>query len=263
MNLLNEIIEHKKAEVAEKRKSVPMETLLEKPLFRKSPVSLRNSLKKGNGLITEFKRKSPSAGKIKNHTLEDVLEIYRENKTSGLSVLTDEHYFGGSVQDLQKASNLDIAPILRKDFIVDEYQIFEAKAYGADAILLIAEALDEYHTTHLSVIARMLGLEVLMEFHSPDELHKLNENVDIVGVNNRNLKTLKTDLRASFEMIRRLPYDQFKIAESGISSSYEIRELLKVGYEGFLIGESILKDQSLLADFNSTISEFKKVDYAN
>ncbi len=262
MNLLEEIIEYKKAEVIDARAKVPLDELLVKPNFKKAVKSFSASIKNGNGIIAEFKRKSPSAGEFNKCLIDDVLNTYKNNEVAGVSVLTDDHYFAGKLDDLEKASNLNFAPVLRKDFIIDEYQIFEAKAYGADAILLIAEALDDYHATYLATIAKSIGLEVLMEFHGASELHKLNENVDVIGINNRNLKTLKTDVRTAFDLIRKLPYDRLKIAESGISSEFEIQELLKVGYEGFLIGESLLKDKDLLNGFNKTIAKFKSSNYA-
>ncbi len=260
MNLLEEIISRKKEEIDKKRIDFPISELIKTEEFKKPTKSLGQSITSGSGIIAEFKHKSPTAGIIDNGLgLNDVLDIYRMNEVSGVSILTDEHYFGGSLEDLKTAAAFEVGPVLRKDFIVDEYQIFEAKAYGADAILLIAEALDEYHATYLTTIAKSIGLEVLMEFHSAEELSKLNENVDVVGINNRNLKTLKTDIRTAFELVKQLPYESIKIAESGISSTYEIQELLKVGYNGFLIGESILKNQGLLQGFNQAVEQFKNV----
>ncbi|MFT5819417.1 MAG: indole-3-glycerol phosphate synthase [Crocinitomix sp.] len=263
MNLLEEIIQYKRTEVKQRRIAVPLNELFVKPNFERAVKSFSASIKNGNGIVAEFKRKSPSAGSFNQHSIDAVLQSYQKNKVSAISILTDEHYFGGDLSDLEKASNLDFAPVLRKDFIIDEYQIFEAKAYGADAILLIAEALDEYHATYLGTIAKSIGLEVLMEFHGASELHKMNENVDVIGINNRNLKTLKTDVRTAFDLVRKLPYDTVKIAESGISSEFEIQELLKVGFDGFLIGESLLKDQVLLQGFNKTISHFKGIEYVH
>lgn len=263
-DLLKEIIANKRKEVEANRNSKPLAELVKSPLFEREAVSFEKSILSGNGIIAEFKRKSPSAGKLsEGHKLESTVLSYQENKVSGYSILTDHKYFGGSIADLKEAKGLVHGPILRKDFIIDEYQIFEAKANGADAILLIAEALDEYHARYLSTIAHSIGLEVLMEFHSAEELHKLNENVDVVGVNNRNLKTLKTDIRTSFELIRQLPFGLTKIAESGISSPYEIQELLSVGYNGFLIGESVLRHEGLLKRLVESVEKTKSLRYEN
>ncbi len=260
MNLLEEIIAYKKKEIEKRKEKISLDDLIRSELFDAPRKSLKKSLLDGNGIIAEFKRKSPSAGDLSNGMdLTEVVKYYQSNNVSGFSVLTDENYFGGTIDDLTTVKNLNAGPILRKDFIIDEYQIFEAKANGADVVLLIAEALDEYHTTYLATIAKSIGLEVLMEFHSGEELYKLNENVDVVGINNRNLKTLKTDLRTSFDLIKKLPYEQTKIVESGISSAYEIEELLKIGYNGFLIGESVLKNKGLLEKLVEAANRTKAV----
>lgn len=264
MNLLDEIIERKRREVKLRREKIPLSELFKSRYFDTPMQSISAAISEGTGIVAEFKRKSPSAGIIgKNKALDQVLSEYEKHKVSAISILTDEHYFGGSLNDLREARNTVNIPILRKDFIVDEYQIFEAKANGADAILLIAEALDDYHATYLSTIANSIGLEVLMEFHSAEELYKLNENVNVIGINNRNLKTLKTDVRTGFDLIKHLPYDSVKIAESGISSTYEIQELTKAGFNGFLIGESLLKNNGLLLDLNNAITGFKNGRYAS
>ena len=264
MNLLEEIVKHKKKEVGQARERMSIPELIKLPGFAKQTKSFKEFIKNGSGIIAEFKKKSPSAGAFDlGMKMEEVLMFYKKHQVSGVSILTDEKYFGGNVENLVIADALMDVPVLRKDFIVDEYQLFEAKAYGADVILLIAEALDEYHATYLATIAKSLGLEVLMEFHGVNELKKYNENVDVLGINNRNLKTLKTDIRTSFDLMKHLPYDSVKIAESGITSPYEITELLKAGYDGFLIGESVLKNKHLLTRFNEAIVEFKTVGHAN
>lgn len=258
-NLLNKIIEQKHLEVALGRKERPIEQLVKLPLFNVESKSFSKAVKEGSGVVAEFKRKSPSAGAIGGaNKLEEIIALYKSNKVSACSILTDFNYFGGSIKDLEEAKRLIDVPLLRKDFIVDEYQLFEAKAYGADVVLLIAEALDEYHAKHLVTIANSIGLEVLMEFHSADELNKLNENVDVVGINNRNLKTLEVDLNKSISLMKQLPYNVVKIAESGIKSVAEIKQLLAVGYDGFLIGESILKDEKKIAEFVHESLEVKQ-----
>lgn len=257
MNTLQEIIQAKKLEVALRRKQFSIEKLTKMPLFQRECSSLAQSVKHGTGIIAEYKRKSPSAGTIQESSIDDVIRFYDKRGVSGVSVLTDEGFFGGHVKDLSVAQQTTSKPILRKEFVVDEYQLFEAKAYGADAILLIAEALDEYHATYLTTIAQSIGLEVLMELHSEDELDKLNDSVDIIGVNNRNLQTLDTDLKASRELIKYLPYNKVKITESGISKAEELEELYQLGYEGCLIGEAILKNESLLPKLNEVARKLK------
>lgn len=257
MNTLQQIIQSKRLEVSLKRNQCQIEKLTEMPLFSKPINSLVTSVKEGTGLIAEYKRRSPSAGPIQENSIAEVVEFYSRNGVSAISVLTDEGYFGGSINDVQSAREFTNSPILRKDFIVDEYQLFEAKAYGADAILLIAEALDEYHATYLTTIAQSIGLEVLMELHSVKELDKLNDSVDIIGVNNRNLQTLKTDISTSKELLKYLPYSKLKITESGISTPETLEELYQLGYEGCLVGEAILKNKDLLPQLNEVALRIK------
>ena len=264
MTVLQDIIQHKREEIESKRRHVSIQNLTQSNLFKRPVKSLQKSIKNGNGIISEFKRKSPSAGLIsKGKTLEDTVHFYNKHKVSAISILTDQHYFGGQVEDLSIARSIFSGPILRKDFIIDEYQLFEAKSYGADAILLIAEALDEYHAKYLTTIAKSIGLEVLMEFHSEEELHKLNENVDVIGVNNRNLKTLKTDIQHSFDIIKKLPYHQVKISESGLEHPDQIQDLVQIGYDGFLIGESILKSPESLPSLIEISKQSKFLKHEN
>jgi indole-3-glycerol phosphate synthase len=259
MNVLDKIIAVKKREVEIKRKQQSIDFLTNQPLFDEPRISLQESIKNGTGIIAEYKRKSPSAGSIQDRSIEEVVDYYERNEVSGYSVLTDESFFGGKVGDLRTVKRIVNGPVLRKEFIIDEYQLFEAKAYGADAILLIAEALDVYHATHLTTIAKSLGLEVLMEFHSVEELDKLNESVDVIGVNNRNLKTLETDISTSQNMLKYLPYNSMKITESGISKPETLQQLYSQGYEGCLIGESVLKDPGLLPILSQIANDAKTV----
>jgi indole-3-glycerol phosphate synthase len=257
MNVLDKIIEVKKQEVALKRKQISTDQLTDRPLFNRPVISLSDALKKGTGIIAEYKRKSPSAGEIQDRKIEDVAKFYESQGASAYSVLTDETFFGGKVGDLRTVKNEVQGPVLRKEFIIDEYQIFEAKAYGADAILLISEALDEYHAMYLTTIAKSLDLEVLMEFHSEEEMEKLNENVDVIGVNNRNLKTLKTDLSTSERLMKYLPYNKVKITESGIRSAEDLLKLYSIGFDGCLLGESVLKDVNLLPELVAAANNSK------
>ena len=243
MNILNEIIENKKLRIEEARKRISVNELTGTDLFNREAVSLKQSILNGSGIIAEFKRRSPSFGDFPENSLEQTVRTYDHNGVSGISVLTDENYFGGSCLDLAAARELTNLPILRKDFIIDEYQLFEAKAFGADAILLIAGVLDHYYAEQLALMAKSIGLEVLMEFHSEEELSKFNSNVDVAGVNNRNLDTLDTCIETSYRLFSSLPNEVVKISESGIRSRREMKKLRKVGYDGFLIGESFLKKQ--------------------
>ena len=244
MNYLERKVLLKKKEVARQKNKVDINRIIKSEGFNRTPVSLVKAIKAGSGIIGEFKRRSPSAGYFNSDgNLKNTLELYQDNKVSGFSILTDESDFGGNLEDLKLARELVKGPVLRKDFIVNEYQIFEAKAAGADAILLIADALDEFHCENLSILAKTIGLEVLMEFHSKSALSKLNKHVDIVGINNRNLKTLKTDLKTAQNLIKYLPYEVPKISESGISNYQEILDLVTIGYDGVLVGEFLLKNQ--------------------
>ena len=259
MNILDEIIAAKRKEVAVRREQLSIDKLTKMPLFDKECQSLSKSIKEGSGVIAEYKRCSPSAGKIQNKPIEEVIAFYKEHPLSAYSILTDDNYFGGSLNDLSLAESLVDSPVLRKDFIIEEYQVFEAKAYGADAILLIAEAVDAYHALALTTIAHSIGLEVLMEFHSEGEIEKLNDSVDVIGVNNRNLKSLETRIETSEKLIKHLPFNAVKITESGIQQVNQLKFLYDLGFDGALIGESVLKTPGLLSDLTSAALNSKLV----
>lgn len=245
MNILDTIIAHKKEEVAE-RKALYPEKLLEKSLFFGSPVV---SMKKyvtdpeKTGIIAEFKRKSPSKGWI-NATaeIEKITIGYMQAGASALSVLTDQNYFGGSAEDLKLARKFNFCPVLRKDFMVDAYQLIESRAWGADCILLIAAALTPQKIRELAAFAKELGMEVLLEVHNREELDaSLNEYVDLVGVNNRNLKTFEVNIETSLELVQEIPDTFTRISESGLSDPATLVVLKKAGFDGFLIGENFMK----------------------
>ncbi len=245
MNILEKIIEVKKREVAENRKNLPEEKLKFHPLYGRKCHSLRSALLEegAKGVIAEFKQKSPSKGDINREAkVEEVTKNYVLAGASGLSVLTDRDFFGGSLENLARAreTNNEI-PILRKDFMIDSYQITEARAYGADVILLIAACLDKDKAQELARAAKSLGMEVLMEVHSKEELDIINEYVDIVGVNNRNLKTFTVDVETSVNMAKLIPDKYVKISESGLSDAGTIHYLRENGFQGFLIGETFMK----------------------
>jgi len=240
---LDIIIETKRKEIEILKQNFTYQDFEKSPFFKQETRSLSKALTKSNfGLIAEIKRMSPSAGVINSKL--DVRKqaiIYQENGVAAISCLTDTTYFGGSNQDLMDIKELIQVPVLRKEFIIDEIQLFESKAIGADAILLIAEVLTHQQALELTIIAQGLGMEVIMEFHNRRELQKINHLVNIVGVNNRNLKLQITDIQTSYDMIDFLPKDQLRISESGIKSLSEITELKKLGFHGALVGEQILK----------------------
>lgn len=246
MNILEKIIAHKKQEVADKKSFVPTK-LLEKSIYFDSPVvSMKKYLLREDktGIIAEFKRKSPSKGPINiNADIERVSIGYMQAGASALSILTDQEFFGGKNEDLTLARKFNFCPILRKDFIIDEYQIIEAKSIGADCILLIAAALEPKRLGELAAFAQSLGLEVLMEVHDGDELsNNLHEHLDIIGVNNRSLKTFEVSLDTSFALAEQIPSNYLKISESGLGNPEDLMKLRKAGFQGFLIGESFMKN---------------------
>ena len=243
MTILDTIVAHKRGEVAEAKVRVPEKALRAMAGFGRQTLSLKAGLKNPakTGIIAEFKRKSPSRGEfLKGADAAAITEAYNRHGASGLSVLTDGHFFGGGNEDLVAARRQEI-PILRKDFIIDEYQVVEARAIGADVILLIAACLSPGEVRSLSGAAKALGLEVLLEIHTFKELGHVCDEVDLVGINNRDLKTFAVDVERSKTLAARLPAGLPKIAESGISDPAMIRDLRRHGFSGFLIGESFMK----------------------
>ena len=244
MDILEKIVAHKRKEVEERKGLYPVKLLEKEIYFEGKPVSLKRYIQREDksGVIAEIKRKSPSKGIINAHvSIEKVSIGYMQAGASGLSVLTDHEFFGGSNEDLKTARAFNFCPILRKDFMIDEYQVIEAKSIGADAILLIAAVLAPKEIKQLSELAKSLGMEVLLEVHSKEELEgSLIETVDLVGVNNRNLKTFETDVNTSKELSNDIPKEFVKISESGISDPETIKDLKSYGFEGFLIGENFM-----------------------
>ena len=244
MNILDKIILDKRREVVLKKSIIPVFQLEASVFFEKQTISLSHNLQNSNsGIIAEHKRRSPSKAEINyGFTVEEVVKGYETAGACGISVLTDGKYFGGSLDDLVLARATVNIPLLRKEFIVDEYQILEAKAHGADLILLIAAVLSREEIKSLSEFAHRLGLEVLLEVHNQEELEKsIMPSLDMIGVNNRNLKTFEVSLDFSKELAAQIPNDFVKVSESGISSIEAIIELKPYGYQGFLIGENFMK----------------------
>ncbi|MBN8880219.1 MAG: indole-3-glycerol phosphate synthase TrpC [Sphingobacteriales bacterium] len=211
------------------------------------------------GIIAEFKRKSPSKGwfKTKELEVEPVVKAYNTLGAAGISVLTDEEFFGGDLDDLIQAKVVSDIPVLRKDFIVDPWQIAEAKAFGADVILLIAACLGVAEVKSLAAYARSIGLEVLLEIHNEEELAHICDEVDMVGVNNRNLKTFEVDINISLELIDKIPASKPAVAESGISNVKTIVTLKQAGFKGFLIGETFMKEPHPGKAFEEFVSGLK------
>lgn len=245
MDILSEIVSHKKKEVADAKALYPAKLLEQSLYFTGKPVSLKKYITRPDksGVIAEIKRKSPSKGMINEHVSIERTSIgYMQAGASGLSILTDRKYFGGSSEDLQVARSYNFCPILRKDFIVDEYQIIEAKSIGADVILLIAAALKKVEVEKFATLAKSLGMEVLLEVHSLQELQSsITDKVDLIGVNNRDLKAFKTDIQISKDLAAEIPNDFVKVTESGLHRPEVVNDLKKYGYEGFLIGERFMK----------------------
>lgn len=261
MNILDKIIQDKKREVALKKSIIPMEQLEASILFNSRTKSLSKMLQNSaSGIIAEHKRRSPSKQTINNSfSVEEVVLGYQNAGVCGISVLTDNKYFGGSLDDLLLAKASVSVPLLRKEFVVDEYQILEAKAFGADAILLIAAVLDPKQIKKLSEFAQSLALEVLLEVHNLEELEQsIMPSLDMIGVNNRNLKTFEVSLENSINLASHIPDNFVKISESGISDVSSIKTLQGFGYNGFLIGETFMKTENAGKSCQKFISELLK-----
>lgn len=244
MNILDKIILDKKREVELKKSLIPVSQLEHSVLFDSRTISLSKILRSSQtGIIAEHKRRSPSKAEINySFTVEEVVKGYESAGVCGISVLTDGKYFGGSLDDLLLARASVNVPLLRKEFVVDEYQILEAKAHGADLILLIAAVLTREEIKQLSEFAESLGLEVLLEVHNLEELQKsIMPSLNMIGVNNRNLKNFEVSLDFSKELASEIPNEFVKVSESGISSIEAINDLKNYGYKGFLIGENFMK----------------------
>jgi indole-3-glycerol phosphate synthase len=244
MNILDKIVRDKRKEVDLRKSLIPTRQLEQSILFERDINSLAQNLRdSSSGIIAEHKRRSPSKSVINQSlNVQDVASGYENAGVCGMSVLTDVKYFGGAIDDLLLARASCKLPLLRKEFIIDAYQVIEAKAYGADAILLIAAILTKQEIKAFSELAKRLNLDVLLEVHNEEELYKsIMPSLDILGVNNRNLKTFEVSLDTSKVLSKLIPNDFVKVSESGISSVEAIKELRPYGYEGFLIGENFMK----------------------
>ncbi len=261
MNILDKIVADKRVEVNLRKSLIPIKQLEQSVLFERETISLANKLRLSQtGIIAEHKRRSPSKSLI-NQTLNvfEVAKGYENAGVCGMSVLTDGKYFGGSLDDLLIAKASCNLPLLRKEFIIDEYQLLEAKAFGADVILLIAAILSKEEIKQFSEFAKSLKLDVLLEVHNEEELHKsIMPSLDMLGVNNRNLKTFDVSLETSKTLSKLIPNDFVKVSESGISNVASIKDLLGYGFQGFLIGENFMKTDNAGESAKQFIKELNK-----
>ena len=258
MNILDKIVLDKKAEVAEAKKNISIKELESSALFNRTTYSFKEFLTAPDrtGIIAEFKRRSPSKGIINDKvSVEAVTTAYAAAGASALSVLTDKDFFMGTKTDLHNARQVNQIPILRKDFMIDEFQVIEAKSLGADIILLIAAILTPQEIDALAKQAKNLGLNVLLEVHNLEELERsINPNLDAIGVNNRNLADFTVSVETSYKLAEHIPAEFMKISESAISDPETIKGLKKAGFNGFLIGENFMKQ----ADPGAAMAEFVK-----
>ncbi len=262
MTILDQINEHKRKEVEKRKQLVSIDELKTFPLYQQNVSSLSKNLisPKYSGIIAEHKRQSPSKGIINgNVNVQEVVLGYQNAGASAVSVLTDSKYFGGSIYDLTRAVEVLEIPVLRKDFIINTYQIHEAKALGAGIILLIAASLTAEKINTFAKLTRDLGMEVLFEIHDEEELKKVSKYVNVVGVNNRNLKTFEVDIQQSIKLSKLIPEQFIKISESGISNPENVKTLKEYGYQGFLMGENFMKNENpglACNEFTQSIKEY-------
>jgi indole-3-glycerol phosphate synthase len=245
MNILDKIVMHKRAEVEKQKRLISVRQLEQSLHFKRFPLSFSEHIVHGSGVVAEHKRRSPSKGIINdklNHI--DVIAGYQHAGASAVSVLTDEHFFGGNLYHLETARHKVTIPLLRKDFIIDSYQVMETKSAGADAILLIARILTKQEVSDFTSLAQSHGMEVLLEVHSEQDLDKISPYVDVVGINNRNLQSFEVDIQQSINLFNKLPKGNVKIAESGIDSPKKAALLKKAGFDGFLMGEYFMRTTS-------------------
>lgn len=243
MTILDTIIERKKEEIAVSKSRVSVEQLKDSEFFERKNQSLKDSIKNGSGIIAEFKRQSPSKGIINSSVAPlEVTSAYEKFGASGVSILTDKDFFGGSFDDILNVRNHINIPVLRKDFMIDEYQFYEAKSIGADVILLIASCLSPGQVQEFTELAHALNMEVLLEIHTEEELKHCNTKIDLVGINNRNLKDFKVDLQHSVQLKDQLPKNTLSIAESGIYTIEDFKYLKERGFDGFLMGEYFMRN---------------------
>lgn len=258
-NILDTIIAHKRLEVTARKEMVHYDALENMPLFNQKILSMVANIKDQTktGIIAEFKRMSPSKGVINDHSaVNEVTNAYSKWGASGISVLTDKTFFGGSLEDLSIAVE-NPTPVLRKEFIVDEFQIVEAKAYGAAVILLIAACLSPEEVKQFSTTAKSLGLEVLLEIHNEKELDHICSGIDLVGINNRSLKSFEVKIEHSLMLKNKLPKEKLSVAESGIYNFETFQLLRKEGFDAFLMGEFFMGQSDPAKAFENFVNQIK------
>lgn len=259
MNILDKIVIRKKEEIADAKALISITELENSPHFKRKPYSFKDFLlaEDRTGIIAEFKRRSPSKGLINGVAdVAEVTQAYNASGASALSVLTDVDFFGGKTDDILAARAANNIPILRKDFMIDEYQILEAKAWGADVILLIAAILTPQQINDFGKFAHNLGLNVLLEVHNLEELERsISPHLDAIGVNNRNLADFTVDIQTSFDLVNKIPDEFLKISESAISNPQTIKDLKVAGFNGFLIGENFMKTDNPGASIKEFVTQ--------
>ena len=245
MDILDKIIAEKRTEVEKRKTLFPVKSLENTSLFKQNMASFMDALARPEpSVIGEFKRQSPSRGIINSVAgVEQVAIEYQEAGISAMSILTDKMFFGGENADIQKVAGFIKMPLLRKDFIIDEYQVIESKSIGASAILLIASVLTKEEVERLSGLAVSLGMDILFEIHDKYDLDKLSDNINIIGINNRNLKTFRIEMNNSLDLLESLPVNCLKVAESGFQSHEDVIELYEKGFDAFLIGEAFMRSE--------------------
>ncbi len=256
MNILDKIVQRKKEELQLLKAKIPVQQVKDSAFFGRKTFSLKETLRLKSGVIAEFKRKSPSKGIINNQISPlEVVSAYERSGASAISILTDKDFFGGSSEDIVEVRKSINIPILRKDFMIDEYQFYEAKSMGADVVLLIAACLSADQVKDFTDLAHQLGLEVLLEIHTDEELKHCHSGIDFVGINNRNLKNFEVDLDHSVQLKNSLPEGILSIAESGIYSIADFKYLKEKGFDGFLMGEYFMKAENPGKKFSEFIAQ--------
>ncbi len=259
-DILEEIVAWKKREVEIMKEMKPtskLQRIIEEQTFYKRPPIAEALQESDSGIIAEFKRKSPSLGWINEEAkATDVPFSYQQNGAAALSILTDNRYFGGDDEFIKEARASGVRiPVLYKNFVIDEYQLLQARLCGASTVLLIAACLEYHDCKRLLTMAHSLGLEVLLEMHSEEELAYAELEPDLYGINNRHLGSFKTDVETSFRLADLLPSTAVKVSESGISNPDTVRQLREAGYQGFLIGEAFMKTDNPGAALEHFISQ--------
>jgi indole-3-glycerol phosphate synthase len=258
LNILDKIIDTKKTEVKSLREKYSRLDFEKSPYFQKISYSLINEINcdRNISIIAEIKKASPSKGLLReNFNHIEIAKSYFENNVNGISILTDKKYFRGNIKYLKDIAGIKSKPLLRKDFIIDEFQILEAKANGADVILLIAEALTKKQIRELTLFAKIVGAEVLLELHSENQLGKIDFGLNtLIGINNRNLENFVTTVETTEKLSGQIPNDITLVSESGINTEADVQRLNNAGVDAVLVGEFFMKTNNI----DENIKELKR-----